>query len=238
MDSASAKACHKAVVADLKAKHNASQKVVVADLKAKHKAEVVGLKAKGKGKGKEDAWTKYDVGGIRKVDGELQRVELRTEMIDEEAVRHFLGHVAVRRDLRSKDGYLISETLTTLLMQSRRGVLPVVTSETVLHDLRRRTYSGVARLGADLSSDVKATFAYQLELKIPRTRMGHSVVSNGRLVRYVTAGKLNMIEIDLSVAFVQLRVDRAPMMALPCCRLLLAQEPTNEFLAELAGSAG
>jgi hypothetical protein len=55
----------------------------------------------------------------------------------------------------------------------------------------------------------------------------------------VTAGSLNMIEIDLNVAFIQLRVDNAaPSCAMPCCRRLLAQESTNDFLAVLAGEAG
>jgi len=217
---------HKAEIARLKARHASEQ----ADLKAKQKEPKAD---------KDSSWDKYDVGSIHTVEGVLRRVELKFEMIDEVAVMNFLGHVAARRDLRTKDGYLVSTTLCTLLQQSREGILPVVTSETTLYGFRRRTYSGVARLGSDLGEDVKATFNYQRKLGIPRSRMGHSVFSSGKLIRYVTAGNLNMIEIDLNVAFIQLRVDKAaPSCAMPCCRLLLAQESTNDFLAVLAGEGG
>ena len=66
--------------------------------------------------------------------------------------------------------------------------------------------------------------------------MGRSVFSFGKLVRCVVAGELGMVEVDLCVAFVQLRVHHAPPdERLPACRELLAQENTDDFFKARCG---
>ena len=104
-----------------------------------------------------DLWTDYDVEHVRRADGELNGIVVKYEIIDTKAIMDFLAHTAARRSIRTKDGHLVSEVLVTLLQQQRGGKLPVVTSETTLLGLRRRTYSGVARLGLDLPATVKVS---------------------------------------------------------------------------------
>ena len=79
----------------------------------------------------------------------------------------------------------------------RGGKYPVVRSNVVHRGLERRTYSGVARLGANLSDEVKATFDYQREMKIPRTMMGKSIMEFGKLARYACNGGLDLVEVDM-----------------------------------------
>ena len=99
------------------------------------------------------------------------------------------------------------------------------------------SFTGVARLGHDVPEDVKQAFDYQRELNIPRALMGKSIVELGKAARYACNGDdLGMLEIDMSVAFVQLRLgDANGAVDMPACRELVAASPsTSAFLERLS----
>ena len=114
----------------------------------------------------------------------------------------------------------------------------MVRSRVVHSGLERRSYSGVARLGADLSDEVKATFDYQRKMQIPRTMMGKSIMEFGKLARYACNGGLDLVEVDMISAFLQLRLaDAGDNVAMPACRKLLSCEDIDGALERMSGGA-
>ena len=192
-------------------------------------------KGKFKGKSADANWATYDLEHVREPLGDICDLEVVWEHCDMDSILKFLSLTAARR-CRTKVGTLIAEAFDTVLRVQKGGKYPVVRYRTEQHGFIRRSQSGVAGLGADLPQEVKDAFEYQIALRIPRSQMGKSCFAFGRLYRYVLGGRMGMAEIDMCLAFIQLRLrDCAGELTMPACSKLVACENPNEELERMSG---
>ena len=119
----------------------------------------INISGRGKGRRKGTHWDSYDIHGLVE-QTDLIDITLTYEPVDVGGIREMLSLSAVHR-VRTKDGHLVSEILATTLHQQRNGLIPVVSSTSILHGFRRRYYTGLKRLGLYPPAHILQHFEYQ-----------------------------------------------------------------------------
>ena len=131
------------------------------------------------------------------------------EMVNEKLVKQLLDYPTVRR-LREKTGHLMGYTMVTLLQCCKNGFITTVWTQDEIQGHRQRWYSGLHRLGDAATDEVLNLFNVQRMLGVRRNKMGLSAFAGGKGLRSICRFGIDYVEVDLVMAFCQLRLMHKP----------------------------